>query len=67
MTKVTHDDPKNVCEDVKKRSLILTLEAWKVIRGDIQANCAQQQCVQLTGKLDQLFLDIDQGLQKIPW
>lgn len=67
MTKVTRDVPKAECEDIKKRSLILTSEAWRVIRTDIQNNCAQSQCTELTGKMDQIFLDIDKGLNKLPW
>lgn len=67
VTGETHDEEPNQCERIKRRSLILTSDAWRVIRTDIQANCAQQQCVELKGKLDQLFLTVDQGLQKIPW
>ncbi len=57
----------DACDQIKRRSLIMTSDAWKVIRGDIQANCAQQQCVQLMGRFDELFFQIDQGLQKVPW
>lgn len=67
ITKQTHDDSKAKCEDIKKRSLILTSEAWRIIRTDIQNNCAQSQCTELTGKMDQIFLDIDKGLNKLPW
>lgn len=67
ITKATRELDVPACEEIKKRSLILTSDAWKVIRTDIQSNCAQQQCVELKGRIDQIFLDIDQGLQKIPW
>lgn len=67
VTGVTYEVEPNQCDRLKRRSLILTSDAWRVIRTDIQANCAQQQCVELQGKLDQLFLTVDQSLQKIPW
>ena len=67
MTKETRDLDVAACEDIKKRSLILTSDAWRVIRTDIQNNCAQSQCTELTGKMDQIFLDIDKGLNKLPW
>lgn len=67
MTKVTRELDPVACEDIKKRSLILTSEAWRIIRTDIQNNCAPNQCTELTGKLDAIFLDIDEGLNKLPW
>ncbi len=67
VTESTREVDPNTCEDLKRRSLILTSDAWTVIRNDIQTNCAAQQCAELTGKFDQLFLQIDQGLQKVPW
>jgi hypothetical protein len=66
VTKDVRELDPAACEDMKMRSLILTSEAWHTIRNDIQSNCALQQCAELTGKLDQIFLDIDQGLDKIP-
>lgn len=54
------------CADIKKRSLILTSEAWRIIRTDIQNNCAASQCTQLRGKIDAIFIAIDKGLQTIP-
>ena len=57
----------DVCEGIKRRSMILTSEAWRVIRTDIQNNCAQSQCVALKGKVDDIFLAIDNGLNQIPW
>lgn len=67
VTRETRELDPVACEEIKRRSLILTSEAWRVIRTDIQNNCAQTQCIELTGKLDNLFLTIDQGLNKIPW
>lgn len=54
------------CAEVKKRSLILTSEAWRVIRTDIQNNCAVRQCVELKGRVDAIFIALDKGLQVIP-
>jgi hypothetical protein len=54
------------CDKMIQRSIILTSEAWKMIRGDIQANCQTSKCKQLTGAADNLFLTIDSALQKIP-
>jgi len=51
----------------KKTGDDLTSEAWRIIRTDIQTNCATAQCIQLTGKLDSIFLEIDKGLNQIPW
>ncbi len=63
VTKQVRELDPDACQDLKSRSLILTSEAWKVIRGDIQSNCMQEQCAQLTGKLDEIFLTIDKGLE----
>ncbi len=67
MTQEVHEYPPQECERIKKRSMILTSDAWKIIRTDIETNCAFAQCVQLTGKMDSLFLEIDKGLNQIPW
>lgn len=67
VTKAVYELEPIACEAIKKRSLILTSEAWRVIRTDIQNNCAVNQCTQLTGKLDSIFLEIDKGLNKIPF
>lgn len=66
---VTHEireeDPVT-CQAIKKRSLILTPEAWRVIRTDINNNCAMDQCVEIKGKIDAIFLAVDQGLEVVP-
>ncbi len=46
--------------------MILTLEAWRVIRTDIQNNCAADQCAELRGKVDAIFLAIDKAAETIP-
>ena len=55
------------CEEIKKRSLIITSDDWKVIRQNFQENCQVLQCKQLVGQFDQLFLELDGALDKIPW
>jgi hypothetical protein len=57
---------KDQCEKLVKRGLILTSDNWKLIREDIQTNCQNFQCTQLTGRFDNLFIAIDKGLQQIP-
>lgn len=58
--------PSDQCDAMVKRAIILTSATWKQIRQDIQDNCQYQQCEQLTGKFDALFLAIDKGLQQVP-
>lgn len=58
---------KAKCEAIKKRSLIITSEDWKIIRKNFQENCQILECKQLVGQFDQLFLVIDKSLQLIPW
>jgi hypothetical protein len=55
------------CEGIKKRSLIITSDDWQIIRKNFQENCQALECQQIVGQFDQLFLVIDQGLQKIPF
>ncbi len=59
--------PKDECDKIKKRSLIITSDDWKIIRKNFQDNCQAMQCQQLVGQFDQLFLVIDKDLQLIPW
>lgn len=66
VTKETREVDPVDCAAIKKRSLILTPEAWRVIRTDIQNNCAMDQCVQLRGKVDAIFLALDKAGQVIP-
>ncbi len=54
------------CDEMIKRAIYLTSDSWKLLRKDIQTNCQYQQCVQIRGAADGLFLSIDQALQKLP-
>ncbi len=67
LTGAVREVSSDVCDGIKRRSMILTSEAWRVIRTDIQNNCAANQCIELRGKVDDIFLAIDQGLNKVPW
>jgi hypothetical protein len=53
------------CDALKARSLFVTSEDWKIIRKNFQTNCQLLQCQQLVGQFDQLFIIIDQNLQKV--
>lgn len=59
--------PTSQCIDIKKHSLVITSDDWKVLREDIQSSCQVAQCQQLVGRFDQLFLVIDKGLQQVPF
>jgi len=54
------------CDKIVSRGIILTSEAWKTLRRDIQNNCHLRSCKQIRGAADGLFLSIDRALQKIP-
>lgn len=54
------------CDKMVARSVMFTSESWKLLRGDIQRNCQMNQCDQIRGAADGLFLTIDQVLQKVP-
>jgi hypothetical protein len=58
--------PAEVCKEIVKRAVFLTSANWKMLREDVQKNCQYQQCQQITGAFDGLFLSIDKALQKIP-
>jgi hypothetical protein len=53
------------CQKIQERSIILTSEAWRLLKGDIQKNCQLTQCKQIEGAADGLFHTIDQALQKL--
>lgn len=63
-TRLAADDPK--CIAKKERSIWLDLESYRLLRGDIVNNCLLNQCKQITGGLDHLFLTIDAALRQIP-
>lgn len=58
--------PKEQCDDIKRRGIILTSEDWKKQRISIQQNCQMLECKQLMGAFDELFFTIDKGFQKLP-
>lgn len=58
--------PKAQCDEIKKRAVVITSDDWKKQRISIQKNCQMNQCKQLVGAFDSLFLTIDSALQKIP-
>lgn len=58
--------PKEECDEIKKRGIIITSEDWKKQRISIQKNCQYAECKQLIGAFDSLFLAIDDALKKIP-
>lgn len=55
-----------VCKEKKLKSVWIDYESYKMLRRDIQINCQLNQCKQITGAFDSMFLVIDQALQKIP-
>jgi hypothetical protein len=59
--------PAAECERIKERAILLTSEAWKLIKGDIQTNCQFAECKQIEGAADGLFLSIDRALDKLPY
>lgn len=54
------------CQKKKLRSVWIDYESYKMLRQDIQINCQLNQCKQITGAFDSMFLVIDSALQKIP-
>lgn len=58
--------PSAVCMELKKRAVFLTSENYKLLKADIQRNCQNQKCKQITGAFDGLFLSLDEALRKIP-
>ena len=55
-----------LCDEMVSKSIMLTSESWKLLRGDLQRNCQATKCEQITGAADDLFLTIDRILQKSP-
>lgn len=69
VTVLTHKKtryPKEQCDQIKRRGVILTSEDWNKQKFSIQKNCQLQQCKQLVGAFDELFIVIDSALQKVP-
>lgn len=66
LSKVKTRFPKEQCDEIKKRGVVLTSEDWKKQRISIQKSCQLTKCKQLIGVFDNLFQVIDGALQKIP-
>lgn len=60
--KETEYDEK-ACDAMVSKAILLTSENWKLLRNDIKTNCEYDQCTQISGAADHLFLAIDQALQ----
>lgn len=58
--------PKEQCAEIIKRAIFLTSDNWKLVKKDIQTNCQFDQCTQITGAADHIFISIDQALDKVP-
>jgi len=54
------------CKRKKIRSIWLDSDSYKMLKSDIQGNCRNEKCKQITGAFDELFLTIDRALQMIP-
>ena len=54
------------CIDKKQKSVWIDSENYKILRRDILKNCQMAKCKEITGAFDELFLTLDQVLQKIP-
>lgn len=54
------------CRKIQQRAVLLTPETWAVLRADIQTNCQYAQCKQITGAVDEMFLNLDRALKKLP-
>lgn len=67
VTKKEVRTPAAACTAMRKRSVFITSEDYKLLRKTVQDNCQVLQCKQLVGQFDQLFIIIDKNLQLIPW
>lgn len=66
LTKQEHELPREECEALKKRAVFLDSENYKMLRTSIQRNCQHFKCRQIIGAFDQLFIVIDDALERIP-
>lgn len=66
MSKERRRIPRAECEKLIRRAIFITSENYKMLKTDVQNNCQFQQCQQITGAADGLFIAIDQALQKLP-
>jgi hypothetical protein len=58
--------PEKECDEIISRAIFITSETWRLMRGDIQANCQNAKCEQVRGAADGLFITVDEALQKVP-
>lgn len=58
--------PPDQCRKIQQRAVLLTPETWAILRADILRNCQYAQCKQITGAVDEMFLNLDRALQKLP-
>lgn len=68
ITTVTKEEtriPKGEWEEKKKRGIIILSEDYAILKISIKQNCRMRQCEQLVGYFDQLFLSLDDALQKV--
>lgn len=58
--------PPEECQRLVQRGVFMTSDSWKMLKRDIQKNCQYDQCKQISGAADGLFLAIDRALQAVP-
>lgn len=58
--------PKEQWDVQKKKGIIFLSEDYKVLRQTTLINCQYHECKQIMGAFDELFLRLDEALQKIP-
>lgn len=66
---LSHDEKTysvDECKKIAEKSILLTANAWRMLKTDIQSNCQTSKCKQLTGAADGLFLAIDKAFQIVP-
>jgi hypothetical protein len=57
--------PKLEWDEKKKRGIVIFSEDWQKLRFTLLKNCLTNQCKTAVGRLDELFLTIDNALQKV--
>ena len=57
--------PKAECDEKIKKAVFLFAEDYKVWKFTTLKNCHMQQCKQIEGAFDALFLSLDEALQKV--
>lgn len=54
------------CKTKKIKSVWIDYENYIKLRSDILRNCQMAKCKEITGAFDELFLTIDEVLQRLP-